>query len=103
MPSLMAEAVDKLIAQSAGTCDACGKTLHHNYCRQCDEYTEDGHERGCKKAEHVNHRGYDEHAPAIGRFAGWIYERDHGSYRLNAPRGPNPDKVEPKPVSTKPL
>lgn len=87
MPSLTKQAVLVMLADES-ECTVCGCVVHRQYCRQCDEYCTEGHHVDCDLAEHIGHRGYDEHAPSNGNFMGWIYERDHGSYRIGGTRGP---------------
>lgn len=105
MPALKKEEVDQLLREVPPRCTACGADIRRNYCRQHDVFVTEFHEDDCINAEHVGHRGYDENSPAIGRFEGWIWERDHGSYRIGGTRGPidSSSLPDPKPVDVKPL
>lgn len=89
MPLLLKQNADAMLARPPETCESCKSLVSVNYCRQCDESCTDGHSPGCELAKHVGHRGYDANAPAIGTsMHGFLFERDYGSYRINAPRGP---------------
>jgi predicted amidophosphoribosyltransferase len=64
MPSLTPEEQARMLGDER-ICNECGRRLSKNYCRQCDEFFNEGHASDCSQREqgmgntdHAGHRTY---------------------------------------------
>ena len=60
MPLLNKEEIERMLAQEGVFCHQCNRYTRKNYCRQCDEFFQEGHNPDCPGREnHDGHRMYD--------------------------------------------
>lgn len=65
MPILNDEDLKDMRNSPSRKCYECGENLFQNYCKQCDEYFDEGHKSNCSRLtdpsfrnNHWNHRTY---------------------------------------------
>ena len=64
MPLLDPEQIEELRNAPPTTCTKCHQQVRKNYCRQCDEFFQQGHTDGCSYVRpggldaHIGHRTY---------------------------------------------